>query len=49
MILAPLVPSAMLFLRTPGGLSHHPNESVAVGDVQAALETCARFLDAVKA
>ncbi len=49
MILAPLVPSAMLFLRTPGGLSHHPNESVAVGDVQAALETCSRFLDAVKA
>ncbi len=28
MILAPTIPSTMLFLRSPGGLSHHPDESV---------------------
>ncbi len=28
MILAPAIPSAMLFLRSPGGVSHHPDESV---------------------
>ena len=44
MILATQIPTAMLFLRTPGGLSHHPNESVARADVQAALETCLQFL-----
>ncbi len=39
MILAPCVPSTMLFLRSPGGISHHPEESVLTGDVAAALET----------
>ncbi len=39
MILAPHVPSAMLFLRSPGGVSHHPDENVLVGDVEAALAT----------
>jgi allantoate deiminase len=43
MIVARKVPAAMLFLRTPGGVSHHPAESVAVEDVQAAIETCRRF------
>ena len=37
-ILAPQVPSAMIFLRTPGGISHNPGESVLVGDVEKALE-----------
>jgi allantoate deiminase len=45
MMLAGKIPSAMLFLRTPGGLSHHPDESVALPDVQAALETCMRLLE----
>ncbi len=49
MIVAALIPAAMLFLRTPGGLSHHPGESVLSADVQAALDTCARFLEALKA
>jgi allantoate deiminase len=38
MVLAPHVPSAMLFLRSPGGISHHPDESVLAEDVAAALE-----------
>ena len=39
MMLAARVPSAMLFVRTPAGLSHHPNEAVAAEDMQAAIET----------
>jgi allantoate deiminase len=44
MILAPVVPSAMLFLRSPGGLSHHPDEAVLPQDVEAALSTAMQFL-----
>jgi allantoate deiminase len=39
MILAPAVPTTMLFLRSPNGLSHHPEESVREQDVEAALAT----------
>jgi allantoate deiminase len=38
MILAEKIPSAMIFLRTPGGISHHPSESVSVEDVAKAME-----------
>jgi allantoate deiminase len=44
MILAPDIPSTMLFLRTPGGLSHHPDETVLPHDVEAALATAMEFL-----
>jgi allantoate deiminase len=44
MILAPTIPSAMLFLRSPGGLSHHPDEAVLPQDVEAALATAMEFL-----
>jgi allantoate deiminase len=44
MILAPTIPSAMLFLRSPGGLSHHPDETVLPQDVEAALATAMEFL-----
>jgi allantoate deiminase len=44
MILAPVVPSTMLFLRSPGGLSHHPDETVLPQDVEAALATAMEFL-----
>jgi allantoate deiminase len=44
MILAPRIPSAMLFLRSPGGLSHHPDETVLPQDVEAALATAIEFL-----
>lgn len=39
MILAPHVPTSMLFVRSPGGLSHHPDETVREADVEAALAT----------
>jgi allantoate deiminase len=44
MILAPVIPSAMLFLRSPGGLSHHPDEAVLPQDVEVALATAMEFL-----
>jgi allantoate deiminase len=28
----------MIFLRTPGGISHHPSEAVSVEDVAKAIE-----------
>jgi allantoate deiminase len=43
MILAEKVPAAMIFLRTPGGISHDPAESVYLDDVAKALE-CGRHL-----
>jgi allantoate deiminase len=45
MILAEKVPAAMIFLRTPGGLSHHPDENVIADDVAKALETGLHLLD----
>ena len=44
MILAAKAPAAMLFLRSPGGISHHPDENVLVEDVQAALTAGLGFL-----
>jgi allantoate deiminase len=44
MILAPHFPAAMLFVRSPGGISHHPDEAVNVEDVEAALACGSRFL-----
>jgi allantoate deiminase len=34
----------MLFVRSPGGLSHHPDETVRSEDVEAALATVLEFL-----
>ena len=45
MVIAPHVPSVMVFLRNPGGISHHPDESVAEDDVAAAIHTGMCFLD----
>jgi allantoate deiminase len=44
MILAAAVPTTMLFLRSPGGLSHQPGEDVRVEDVEAALATVLNLL-----
>lgn len=44
MIVAQRLPCAMLFLRSPGGLSHHPDEAVRPQDVEAALATAMEFL-----
>jgi allantoate deiminase len=49
MILAERVPAAMIFLRTPGGISHHPAESVAVDDVAEAIECGLHLLDQLAA
>ena len=43
-ITAPRVPSAMLFLRSPGGLSHHPDERVHTKDVAVTLQVAIAFL-----
>ena len=34
----------MLFLRSPGGISHHPSEAVLEEDVEAALRVGREFL-----
>lgn len=44
MIVARRLPSAMLFLRSLGGISHHPDETVLPGDVESALATAIEFL-----
>jgi allantoate deiminase len=43
MVMAARVPTAMLFLRSPEGISHHPEETVREEDVEAALEVALRF------
>jgi len=45
MIMARRMPSAMLFLRSPRGISHHPDESVLAEDVAAALAAGLCFLE----
>ena len=45
MVVAAHMPAAMLFLRSPGGISHHPDESVTEADVDAALTVGLAFLD----
>ena len=44
MIIAAKLPAAMIFLRSPGGISHHPDEAVAVEDVGSALRAGMNFL-----
>jgi allantoate deiminase len=44
MVMARKLPVAMLFLRSPGGISHHPDESVRLEDVAAAIKVGHRFL-----
>ena len=45
MILAEKVPAAMIFLRTPGGISHDPSESVMTEDVAKAIECGLNLLE----
>jgi allantoate deiminase len=45
MIMAEKIPSAMIFLRTPFGISHDPAESVEAGDVAKAIECGVHLLD----
>jgi allantoate deiminase len=48
-VMAGRVPSAMLFLRSPGGISHSPAESVHEEDVEAALRVGRKFLERMAA
>ncbi|MGD0629154.1 MAG: allantoate amidohydrolase [Terracidiphilus sp.] len=43
-VMAGKLPTAMLFLRSPGGISHHPAESVREEDVEASLRVGREFL-----
>ena len=45
MILAEKVPAAMVFLRSPGGISHNPEETVNAEDVEKALAAGVHLLD----
>ncbi|HWE86551.1 MAG TPA: allantoate amidohydrolase [Terracidiphilus sp.] len=49
MVMAGRVPAAMLFIRSPGGISHHPAETVLEEDVEAAMEVGQRFLERMAA
>jgi allantoate deiminase len=49
MVMAARVPTAMLFLRSPGGISHHPDEAVLEEDVEAALRVGEKFLEQLAA
>jgi allantoate deiminase len=45
MIMARRMPAAMLFLRSPGGISHHPDETVLPEDIAAALQVAEALLN----
>jgi allantoate deiminase len=49
MIIAEHMPAAMIFIRSPGGISHHPAEAVHVADVELALRVGLEFLSRVTA
>lgn len=47
MIMATLTLSAMLFIRSPNGISHHPQEMVLLTDVEMALQTLVRCVTSI--
>jgi allantoate deiminase len=47
MIVAPFLPSVMIFLRSPNGISHDPAETVLAEDVAWALQSGLHFLEAL--
>jgi allantoate deiminase len=44
MVMASLCPTAMLFIRCAGGISHNPAEAVKVADVEIALRVMLGFI-----
>jgi len=46
-IMAKITPAAMLFIRCKNGISHHPDESVKIGDVRIALEVMNDFIQSL--
>ena len=49
MVMAARMPAAMLFVRSPGGVSHHPEEAVLEEDVEAAIRVGGEFLNRLAA
>jgi allantoate deiminase len=49
MVMASLAPTAMLFLRCTGGISHNPGESVDPADVELALAAMSAFVEGLAA
>jgi allantoate deiminase len=49
MVMAARMPTAMLFLRSSGGISHHPGEAVREEDVESALKVGRKFLERLAA
>jgi allantoate deiminase len=49
MVMASRMPAAMLFLRSPGGISHSPAETVREEDVEASLRVARKFLERLAA
>ncbi|HTB97640.1 MAG TPA: allantoate amidohydrolase [Terracidiphilus sp.] len=49
MVMAARLPTAMLFLRSPGGVSHSPAETVREVDVEASLKVGLEFLKRLSA
>ena len=47
MVMADLCPTAMLFLRCRGGISHNPAESVSPADAALAVRAMSRFIEAL--
>jgi allantoate deiminase len=47
MIIARRFPAAMLFVRHPGAISHHPDERVDRDDVATAIEVCCRLVQSL--
>ena len=45
MVMAREVPIAMLFVRSPGGLSHHPDEDIVPEDVAVVARVLERFIE----
>ena len=43
-VVAGVLPACMLFVRSPGGVSHHPDEAVIPQDVELALAAMVEFV-----
>lgn len=48
MVMAALAPTAMLFIRCTGGISHNPAEDVLTADVELALQAMLRFVEGLE-
>jgi allantoate deiminase len=44
-VLAGVMPAGMLFVRSPGGVSHHPDEAVIREDVELAIKVMLAFVE----